>query len=120
MRRLHRHYAYLYSVRLKLPKPGYTTIVVKESVRSHLQKLAKAQGYRSINQLLEAWVGVYPGVNPTGINGEIRRQETNPETSPFPKKQFNLVVDRAGFEPATSAVRGRHSFQTELPARHLG
>ena len=107
-------------MRLKLPKPGYTTIVVKESVRSHLQKLAKAQGYRSINQLLEAWLRVNPGVNPTGVNGEIRRQETNPEISPFSKKQFRILVDRAGFEPATSAVRGRHSFQTELPARHLG
>ena len=26
-------------------------------------------------------------------------------------------MDRAGFEPAASAVRGRHSFQTELPAQ---
>ena len=25
-------------------------------------------------------------------------------------------MDRGGFEPPTSAVRGRHSFQTELPA----
>ena len=65
-----------------MPKPGYTIIVVKESVRSHLQELAKAQGYRSINQLLEAWLRV----NPTGVNGEIRRQETNPEISPLFKK----------------------------------
>ncbi len=54
-----------------MPKPGYTTIVVKESVRSMLEELAETQGYRSINQLLEAWLGV----NPAGINGEIRRQE---------------------------------------------
>ena len=69
-----------------MPKPGYISIVVKESVRSHLQELAETQGYRSINQLLEAWLRVNPGVNPTSVNGEIRRQKTNPEISPLFKK----------------------------------
>ena len=94
---------------MKMPKPGYTTIVVKESVRSHLQELAETQGYRSINQLLEAWIRV----NPTSKNGKIRHQETKP----LSQKTIQKLVDRAGFEPATSAVRGRHSFQTELPAQ---
>jgi len=43
-----------------MPKPGYTVIVVKESVRSGLQELASRKGYGSINQLLEAWIGVNP------------------------------------------------------------
>ena len=85
MRRLRRHYAYFISVRLKMPKPGYATIVVKESVRSHLQKLAKAQGYRSINQLLEAWLVVYPRVNPTSTNREIRHPEIGLKQAPFQK-----------------------------------
>jgi len=71
---------------MRMPKPGYTTIIVKESVRSHLQELAEAQGYRSINQLLEAWLRVYP----TNTNEKIRYQETNPETSPFLKNNPNF------------------------------
>ncbi|MCD6538577.1 hypothetical protein J7L18_08235 [Candidatus Bathyarchaeota archaeon] len=43
-----------------MPKPGYTTIVVKKSVRSMLEELAETQGYRSINQL-ETWIRVYHG-----------------------------------------------------------
>jgi len=37
-----------------MPKLGYTTIVVKESVRGMLEEIAKTQGYRSINQFFEA------------------------------------------------------------------
>ena len=44
----------------KMPKPGYTQIIVKASVRSRLQELASALGYRSINQLLEALIRVNP------------------------------------------------------------
>jgi hypothetical protein len=33
-----------------------------------------------------------------------------------PKKSIKFLVDRAGFEPATSALRRRRSCQTELPA----
>jgi hypothetical protein len=36
------------------------------------------------------------------------------KTEAFSKESF---VDRAGFEPATSALRRRRSYQTELPAR---
>ena len=48
-----------------MPKPGYTTIVVKESVRSRLHELVASKGYRTINQLLEdiiyrVYLGVYP------------------------------------------------------------
>ena len=78
-----------------MPKPGYTTIVVKAEVRSQLQKLARLRGYRTINQLLENLItyGVYPRVNPNKT------------------QKSNVLVDRAGFEPATSAVRGRRSYQ---------
>ena len=70
--------------RMKMPKPGYATIVVKESVRSRLQELAEAQGYRSINQLLEAWLGVYP----TSIIGEIKHPKNRPEKGSFPRRKF--------------------------------
>ena len=70
--------------RMKMPKPGYTTIVVKESDRRMLEEIAETQGYRSINQLLEAWIGVYP----TSIIGEIKHPKNRPEISPFPRRKF--------------------------------
>ena len=74
-----------------MPKPGYTTIVVKESVRNRLQGLAEAQGYRSINQLLEDIItyGVNPGVHPKKA------------------RKTNLLVGSPGFEPGSREPKSR-------------
>jgi hypothetical protein len=47
-----------------------------------------------------------------------RLQWFNPETNDaLPQFGVNFnVVDRAGFEPAASALRTRRSYQTDLPA----
>ena len=47
-----------------------------------------------------------------------RLQGLNPETKDaLPQFGANFsVVDRAGFEPAASALRTRRSYQTDLPA----
>ena len=71
-----------------MPKPGYTRIIVRTDIRDHLKKIAEAQGYRSINQLLEAWIRVHPGVHPTLRNGGYPRPETNAVLNAFPKKTF--------------------------------
>jgi len=78
-----------------MPKlEGYTTIVVKELLRSWLQELASSKGYRSINQLLEAWIGV----NPINIR-EKSGARNEPETRSFPKRQFKRVVGRSVSKP---------------------
>jgi post-segregation antitoxin (ccd killing protein) len=48
-----------------------------------------------------------------------RFQGTNPEiTDASPQFGTNFgVVDRAGFEPAASALRTRRSYRTDLPAQ---
>ena len=66
-----------------MPKPGYTQIIVKTSVRSRLQELASALGYRSINQLLEALIRVNPNAAST-FKGQFSE---NPVLSPVPEKQ---------------------------------
>ena len=86
---------------LRMPKPGYTTIVVKKSVRSQLQELAEAQGYRSINQLFEAWLGVYP----TGINEKIRHPKISLKWL-FSKKAIQNLVRPPGFEPGIASLEG--------------
>ena len=90
-----------------MPKPGYTRIIVKSEVRGMLQKLAEAQGYRSINQLLTEWIRVHRGVHPTMIHEENRQSETSLKTGLFPKKQFKFLAGPLGFEPRTSGSAGR-------------
>ena len=89
-----------------MPKPGYTTIVVKESVRRRLQELAEAQGYRSINQLLEAWIGVYPRVNPTNMNREMKRQEMNLKSASFQKGNLKFWSLGRDLNPRPSPYQG--------------
>ena len=110
-----------------MPKPGYTRIIVKSEVRSMLEKLAAAQGYGSINRLLESWIRVHPGVHPTtpsgAINEEIRRSETGPETGFFQERKCRNVVSamvgRAGLEPATFCTSGRCPNQARRPAHFI-
>ena len=47
-------------------------------------------------------------------------EQTNPQGSFLGEDSFTKEgsMDRAGFEPATSALRRRRSYQTELPALH--
>jgi len=63
---------------MKMPKLGYTTIVVKESVRGMLEEIAKTQGYRSINQLFEAWIR---GI-PRGKPHRHKRRDQTPRNKP--------------------------------------
>ncbi|MEM2889242.1 MAG: hypothetical protein QXR42_07190 [Candidatus Bathyarchaeia archaeon] len=56
-----------------MPKKGYTTVIVKEDIRTILEAIAKTEGFHTVNQFLEALLrvnpttcGVYPRVNPTG------------------------------------------------------
>ena len=90
-----------------MPKPGYTSIIVKESVRSHLQKLAEAQDYRTINQLLEAWLVVYPGVNPTNTNGKIRHPKISLKQAPFQESSSKSLVGSGRFELPSRAPEAR-------------
>ena len=62
-----------------MPKPGYTRIIVRIDIRDQLKKLAEAQGYRTINQLLKAWLKIYLEMHPTTIKGIIGHAETNPK-----------------------------------------
>ena len=62
-----------------MPKPGNTTIIVNEPVRSTFEEIAEVKGYRSINRLPEAWIRV----NPTSINGEIRHSRNESEIGFF-------------------------------------
>jgi len=73
-----------------MPRPGYTIIIVKDLVRSRLQELAEDQDYRTINQLLEAWIEVHPGVNPTNINGEIGPPRSELEIGFFSKGNLKI------------------------------
>jgi len=85
-----------------MPRPGYTRIIVSSEVRDLLQKLAEAQGYRSINQLLTEWIRVHR----TMIHEENRQSETSLKTGLFPKKQFKFLAGPLGFEPRISGSGG--------------
>ena len=99
-----------------MPKPGYTTIVVKASVRSRLQELARLRGYKTINQLLEDLIahGVNPRVNPTNPNtlrnGRYPFTEKKPISSPVSKGSGETVgfplEPPPGFEPGIFSLQG--------------
>ena len=101
----------------EMPKPGYTKIIVKSEIRDMLEKLAAAQGYRSINQLLEAWIRVHP----TAFNGEIRRSETGPNLSPDPKMKQGFWWWTGGdLNPRPPECKsGVHSRLNYRPSRYL-
>ena len=90
-----------------MPRPGYTRIIVSSEVRDMLQKIAAAQGYRSINMLLTEWIRVHPGVHPTMIHEEIGHSETSLKIGLFPKKELKFLAGPLGFEPRTSGSAGR-------------
>ena len=72
-----------------------------------LEKLAEAQGYGTISQLLEAWIRVHPAAINEAFNGEIRHRETGPETDFFQERKCGNVgfplVRPPGFEPGSPA-----------------
>jgi len=84
-----------------MPKPGYTQLIVKTKVRSQLEDIARNHGYRSVNQLLEAWITgrVNPGVNPTLRNGVLQVFRKGLETSPVSRTEPVSLVRGVGFEP---------------------
>ncbi|MEM2238697.1 MAG: hypothetical protein QXM89_04205 [Candidatus Bathyarchaeia archaeon] len=49
-----------------MPKPGYSIIIVSDSVKQQLESIARSKGFRTVNQLLEAWLRVNPRVYPDG------------------------------------------------------
>ena len=73
-----------------MPKPGYDKIIVKKELRERLETIARAEGFRTINQLLEALLKVHPyiaGVNPrvhprTVPNQQNKVLSTEPILSP--------------------------------------
>ena len=98
-----------------MPKPGYTRIIVRAEVRSMLEKLAAAQGYGSINRLLESWIRVHPGVHPTtpseALNPAFRQSETDLKTGFFQERKcrnvVSAVVGSPGFEPGSRTPEAR-------------
>ena len=85
-----------------MPKPGYTFLVVSEALKNRLETLAKAEGYRSVNQLLEAWLRVNPGVYPDGgaknLNSGFFFKNKGGGSQAWSKAQ--------GLEPCGIALRG--------------
>ena len=49
-----------------MPKPGYSIIIVSDSVKRRLESVARSRGFRTVNQLLESWLRVNPRVYPNG------------------------------------------------------
>ena len=89
-------------------------IVVKESIRNQLQELAEAQGYRSINQLLEAQIWVNFGVNPTSIN-----EETSLKSASFQKSNLKFWWTGGDLNPrppeCKSGVHSRLNYRPLMP-----
>ena len=79
-----------------MPKPGYTTITIRQEVRDQLIEAIHQAGYKSLNQFLLDLLRTVP-------------QKT---------KNRSPIEPRAGFEPATCGLRGRRS-TAELPGRFL-
>jgi len=48
-----------------MPKPGYTTIIVKEDPRTRLEEIARAEGFRTVSQFLEGLLRGHPETEPT-------------------------------------------------------
>ena len=78
-----------------MPKPGYTTIVVKASVRSRLQELARLRGYKTVNQLLEDLIahGLTPAYTPPtptrSETADIPSQKRSPFQANFQREVEN-------------------------------
>ena len=107
-----------------MPKPGYTNLIVKEEIRSYLERLAKAEGFCTVSQLLEAIIrvdpkltGVYPGVNPTALNGGSQVFRKDFKNSCF-SKTGKEMADPEGFEPPTPGLGGRCPIRTR-PRVHV-
>ena len=81
-------------------------------VRDMLQKIAEAQGYPSINRLLEAWIRVHP----TMIRREIRHSETGFKTGLFFKSNSKRWRARWDLNPGPPAPQADVIFQARLRA----
>ena len=114
-----------------MPKPGYTNIIVKEEIRRYLERLAKAEGFRTVNLLLEAIIrvdprltGVYPGVNPADCNRNYAPAQISQTSLPADRKTVRIsrktpflsagsfgkesaVVGSPGFEPGSREPKSR-------------
>ncbi len=86
-----------------MPKPGFSILIVSETVKKRLEEVVKAEGYRSVNQLLEAWLRANPGVYPASKE-EIAQLETNGGSM--------VKAPPGGLEPPTNGLTARCS--TEL------
>ena len=97
-----------------MPKPGYDTIIVKKELKERLEAIARAEGFRTINQLLEALLRVHPyiaGVNPRVHPGAAPNQQnmtpiTEPISSPISKNNQDFLVRPPGFEPGIAGLEG--------------
>ena len=90
-------------------------VKVTLSVNGEIVKRAKELGL-NLSQCLENCLKLYirklEEANQEMIHNQPQNYRSTSEGSPQPPR----LVDRAGFEPATSALRRRRSCQTELPA----
>ena len=97
-----------------MPKPGYDKIIVKKELRERLETIARAEGFRTINQLLEALLKVHPyiaGVNPrvhpeTVPNQQIPAFITERILSPVSQNKQDFLVRPPGFEPGIAGLEG--------------
>jgi len=93
-----------------MPKPGYTTLIVKEDLRVRLEAIARAEGFRTVNQFLESLLrvnpttgGVYPRVNPNAPMNTFQYPETPIETEPILNPV--LETEQEGREPRNRRFR---------------
>ena len=90
-----------------MSKPGYTQIIVKASVRSRLQELARLRGYRSISQLENLLAqGVYSGVNPNTTLTFRSQFSEKLVLSPVFEKSERFLEPPPGFEPGIFSLQG--------------
>ena len=71
-----------------MPKNGFTALTVSVDLRDKLKRTAKERGYKSIPELLKAFLC-------TSTNCAVTSTEKNPKQSSFPK----TLVRGVGFEP---------------------
>ena len=95
-----------------MPKSGYTCITVPLHLYKTLSAEAKARNC-SIARLISRLLGTSTPHKSTSTD-RLNKSLNQLRGERILEKP--VEVDRAGFEPATTRVRARYSYQAELPA----
>ena len=103
-----------------MTKKGYTHIIVKKELHNQLKQLAH-QEKLSMSKIIERLISINTSINTQNqitITSQKNMFENRLKMDLFSQNSFwinpfskRVMVDRTGFEPATSAVRGRRSFR---------